>query len=136
VSAWFDKDRAGHEKGREIPAFNINAGVDYCAGAGVAGAGFISSAGASGAGVGAIAGSDGAGVEFSTGGSMLCVVVVSAESLHAATPNRAIAAVEARISFFISHLLQKGHFLSVERPDGQGGRDVNVWRTQRFRNVL
>jgi len=122
-----------HEKGREIPAFNINAGVGYCAGA--AGAGFISSAGASGAGVGAIAGSDGAGVDVA-GGSMLCVVVVSAESLHAATPNRAIAAAEARISFFIFHLLQKGHFLSVERPGGQGGRDVNVWRTQRFRNVL
>jgi hypothetical protein len=85
-------------------------GFRYCAGAGVAGAGWISSAGASGAGAGVIDGSDGAGVEVA-GGSMLCVVVLSAESLQAATPKRAMAAVEARISFLIFHLLQKGHFL-------------------------
>jgi hypothetical protein len=41
------------------------------------------------------------GVVVSAGGVVLSVVVLSAVSLHAAMPKRAIAAAEAKINFFI-----------------------------------
>ncbi|OBQ90203.1 hypothetical protein A9K66_16400 [Mesorhizobium sp. AA23] len=73
----------------------------YCAGAagGVAGAG---SAGFEGSGVAGFIGCSLAG------GLVLCVVVLSVLlSLQAATPSRASAETDARISFFMVSLLQQ-----------------------------
>jgi hypothetical protein len=60
-------------------------------------------AGAGAGSAGGVAGSAGAGcVVVSAGGGVLCVVVLSAVSLHAAMPKRAIAEAEAKINFFIT----------------------------------
>ena len=67
----------------------------YWAGAGSAGAGSIGSA------AGGLAGSAGAGSVVVVSGT-LCVVVLSAESLHAATLSKARAETEARTSFFMT----------------------------------
>ena len=63
--------------------------------AGSAGAGSIGSA------AGGLAGSAGAGSVVVVSGT-LCVVVLSAESLHAATLSKARAETEARTSFFMT----------------------------------
>ena len=91
------KKKAGHR-----PAFLLEKRLIYSVGAG---AGAVS-AGSSAAGGGVAAGSVGVvGVVWSAGGSTLWVVVPSV-SLQAATPNRAIADTDARISFLIVFLLQ------------------------------
>src|SRR5690606_18381213 len=80
-----------------------------------AGAGAGASIGSSACGAGVTDGSVGVvGVVCSIGGSTLWVVVPSV-SLHAATPNRAMADTEARISFLMIILLQNC-FFRVGRP--------------------
>jgi len=74
----------------------------YCAGAGWAGAG--AAAGGVAGSVGAGAGSVGVVVVVEVSGTPW-VVVLSVESLHAATLSRASAETEARTSFFITYLL-------------------------------
>jgi hypothetical protein len=69
----------------------------YCAGAGSAGAGSVA---------GGVAGSAGAGAGSVAPGT-LSVVVVSVESLQAATVSKARADTEARTSFFITVSLVK-----------------------------
>lgn len=75
------------QKGRANPAFSRLVAL-YWAG-GVAG-----SAGGVASGV--------AGCVVSAGGVVLSVVVLSAVSLHAAMPKRAIAVAEAKSNFFIT----------------------------------
>lgn len=91
-------------KGRRVrPAFlgyHIDY-CDYCAGAAGAGAG----AGAGSAGLLA-SGAAGFIVWSDAGGLVLCVVVVSVPlSLQAATPSKASAETDARMSFFMISLL-------------------------------
>ena len=94
------KKKAGHR-----PAFLLEKRLIYSVGAG-AGAAGAASAGSSAEGAGVAVGSVGVvGVVCSAGGSTLWVVVPSV-SLQAATPNRAIADTDARISFLIVFLLQ------------------------------
>ncbi|MGO4839681.1 hypothetical protein AB4144_46285, partial [Rhizobiaceae sp. 2RAB30] len=66
-------------------------------------------AGAGSAGFGAGAGSAGAAaggvVGVSAGGVVLCVVVLSVLSLHAAMPSKAAAQIEPRTSFLMLSLL-------------------------------
>lgn len=85
------------QKAGMMPAFCTSHGA-YCAGAGWAGGG---SAGFVASGAGCI------GCSFA-GGLVLCVVVASPPvplSLQAATPSRASAEADARMSFFMTSLL-------------------------------
>jgi hypothetical protein len=113
-------------KAGETPALLVNRGpAAYCAGAG---AGWVDVAPPSVAGGAA----SGAGVMgcSAAGGFVLCVVVVSVLlSLQAATPNRANAETDARMSFFIISLLHN------HTPGVTGGREDNVERANPFHNI-
>jgi hypothetical protein len=94
------------KEGRQKPAFlDIVCQGSYCAGA--AGAGFVAGAGSAGFEASGEAGFMGCSL---AGGFVLCVVVLSVPvplSLQAATPNRASAETDARMSFFMVSLLQQ-----------------------------
>lgn len=83
-----------------LPAFPVLSQINYCAGAGAGSAG-AGSAGFVASGAGCIGCS-------AAGGLVLCVVVASPPvplSLQAATPSRASAENDARMSFFMVSLL-------------------------------
>jgi hypothetical protein len=119
--------------------------ADYCAGAGAGCTGVMapsSAAPSEGAGVmlcvvelsvaGGVVASGVAGVIgcSAAGGLVLWVVVVSVPlSLQAATPKRARAETDARMSFFIISLLHNN------APVSAGGRGENVRRANPFHNV-
>jgi hypothetical protein len=103
---------------------NIGYVSSYCAGA--AGAGFVAGAGSAG-----FEASGEAGFIVSlAGGLVLWVVVLSVPlSLQAATPKRAIAEIDARMSFFMTSLLQINAHVLVS------GQIRNAPAKPEFRNV-
>jgi hypothetical protein len=91
------------KEGRQCrPSLNLLVG-SYCAGA--AGAGFVAGAGSAGFEASGEAGFIGCSL---AGGLVLWVVVLSVPlSLQAATPSRASAETDAKMSFFMVSLLQQ-----------------------------
>jgi hypothetical protein len=86
----------------------------YCAGA--AGAGFVAGAGSAGFEASGEAGFIGCSL---AGGLVLWVVVLSVPlSLQAATPSRASAETDAKMSFFMVSLLQQNAHVSVSGRTG------------------
>jgi len=108
-------------EGRQVAGLlNIGYISSYCAGA--AGAGFVAGAGSAG-----FEASGEAGFIVSlAGGLVLWVVVLSVPlSLQAATPKRAIAEIDARMSFFITSLLRKRSRFG-ERSDKKCASEARV----------